>query len=416
MNSIMILFYNVLVSVQLAEAQLNAAILGNWGAGNWSQKSVAGNLNSVCGDKACSLVISPGSNFMGGIRDLQDNVFSSAFSGVYTGKNLHLPFYSTLGSEDWRFNVTAEAYYSQLTYGLMDDNDERIRGEVDEETGNQAVSQKVISAGSAKFTLPNWYYHTDIHFSEESSNPLFSTSDKNAIFVFIDTYMLSDSFPDQSLTAEHWNWLENTLSSANSAGHWVIVVGDSSIYSSGKIGGSREMQKNLLPLLKKHETDVYISGDDYDMELMQDGSLILLNCGNGAYGSGQGLRSAPTSIKFIGQPGFCTIKLKGEIMTTEMFDGRSGASLFTGDLKKASRSVNIFTRSKGLAGLPSNSFTPLPWGIGGSIGPNGEGGAMTPSIMLFIKIVGSIGLTIQGIVCTIGLLTVAARIQKWQKA
>lgn len=51
------------------------------------------------------------------------------------------------------------------------------------------------------------------------------------------------------------------LDAASVAGNWVIVVGDSTIHSSGKIGGNKEMQRTLLPLLKEKEVDAYISGN-----------------------------------------------------------------------------------------------------------------------------------------------------------
>jgi len=152
--------------------------------------------------------------------------------------------------------------------------------------------------------------------------------------LFIDTYQLNDSFVKDDLTAAHWNWLKSTLEVASKAADWVIVVGDQSPLSSGKRGGSRVLRKTLLPLLKEYGVDMYISGDDYDMELIQDGSLALLNCGNGAFGSGKGLRSAPGSLKFLGVPGFCLIKLNGEKVTTEMYDGKTGQMLWSGDIRK----------------------------------------------------------------------------------
>jgi len=406
---------NLLIKAHQAKGQLTLGVLGNWGGDNATQKAVSMAANSACGSMGCSAVLSPGSNFVGGISNVSDDKWANAFTRVYTGSNMTMPFYTTLGKEDWRFNVTAEAFFSQLTYGQMLDSDRRVKGEKCEAAGRKGVSQKAIArAKGAKFTLPNWYYSKDIHFTESSTNPLFGASEKNAIFIFIDTHILSANFADPATTARHWAWLSGTLSSGAMTSDWVIVVGDLPIYSSGKSGGNKEMQKKLLPLLKKHGADAYISGADYDMELMQDGPLMMLNCGNASAAKGKGMRSYAGSVKFSGVAGFCTIKLKGEELFAGFYD-KSGSNIYTGSLTKLPRSINPFTKAAGKSTQPANAFRALPWGIGGSIGPNGEGGSMTPSMALFIKVVGTIGLCIYGFVVGVALITIGARVQKCQQ-
>lgn len=299
----------------IVNGQLNFAVLGNWGAGNWAQKNVASKLAEYCEASKCSFVVSPGSNFIGGVTDLRDESYLTKFVSVYSDK-MTLPMYSTLGQEDWRGSVTSEALWSQLQQGQIGDDNEQVQRDLavmgTEESNASAIpfSQKEVANYSApKFVLPNWYWHNTVHFSEASNNLIFGASDSTALFLYIDTYILSSSFPNEDIRLDAWNNLKASLAAAKDAFDWLIVVGDTAIYSSGKMGSNKEMEMNLRPLLKENGVDAYISGNDYDMELMEDGSMALLNCGNGSYGSSKGLWAAPGSKAFSGSVGFCGIKL-----------------------------------------------------------------------------------------------------------
>merc|ERR1712137_1356680 len=115
--------WNLLFNV--SNAQLNFSVLGNWGANNWTQKQVASKLGEQCGIDACSFVISTGSNFTTGIEGLTDPNIKNSFSEIYNG--FKLPFYNVLGVEDWRRNVTAQALWSQLQFGQIDENNDEVK-------------------------------------------------------------------------------------------------------------------------------------------------------------------------------------------------------------------------------------------------------------------------------------------------
>lgn len=395
-----------------AFAQLNFAVLGNWGAGSWVQKQVASSLSSYCGEKNCSFVVSPGSNFVNGVTGLQDNQFMDSFVHPYSLSNLKLPFYLALGQADWRTNVTAQALWSQLQFGQMQDGDERLQRETDSE-GRIVVSQKEIAATNGpKFMMPNWDWHQTVNFQDASTNAIFGASDQTVAFLFIDTYMLSDSFPDEALRADAWNTLDKRLAATKGAFDWVIVVGDTSIYSSGKNGSSKEMESNLRPVLKAGGADAYLSGSDYDMEILEDGNMALLNCGNGSSASGKGLWTGPGSVHFVGSPGFCAIKLSKSTMTLSLIDGATGNILHEIEHKRQEKSINPFAKANALSKMPKVVFKALPWGLGGSVGPNGEGNLQSPAVISFIKTVGTIGLCTASFTTFIAMMTSANRVQK----
>lgn len=405
-------------------AQLNFAVLGNWGTGTWQQRAVSDKLSDYCDKTNCSFIVSPGSNFGNGVQRIYDSTFSEQFVDIY-GAKYKLPFYTVLGVDDWRGNVTAQAVWSQLQFGKAKDEDQTVKSqmgiykemELEDKNIKAPLTQREIASYKApKFVLPNWYWSQAVNYSEASDNAVFGAGDKTAMFIYFDTYILSEHFVDEGVRQDAWNNLKATLAAANGAFDWIIAVGDTSIYSSGKIGGNKEMEFNLRPLLKEYGVDAYISGSDFDMEIMEDGTMAMLNCGNGSYGRGKGLWTAPGSIAFSSASGFCSVKLSKNMMTLNLVDGASGEIVASSEHKRQEKSINVFAKGQAMGNVPKVVYTPLPWGVGGSVGPNGEGTLISPAIINFIKIVGSIGLACTGFVAFIATITSANRFQKVMNA
>lgn len=89
--------------------------------------------------------------------------------------------------------------------------------------------------------------------------------------IFIDTWVLSSSFPFGNVTEKAWTELEATLEIAPKVFDYIIVVGNRPVYSSGSSKGDSMLQYYLQPLLKKAGVDAYISGYDRDMEVIEVG-------------------------------------------------------------------------------------------------------------------------------------------------
>lgn len=136
----------LLLITDLANTQLHFASLGNWGSGNSVQTSVATTLKEKAKENKISFIVSPGSNFISGsVSGLNDKLWDSSFNNPYEGPELHLPFFTVLGGDDWRGNYTAMAMKSLEDY-----------------------SNPKANGSGPKWTLPNWFYHYGLHFQDAS--------------------------------------------------------------------------------------------------------------------------------------------------------------------------------------------------------------------------------------------------------
>ena len=386
-----------------ALGQLNFASLGSWGHAGWTQQSVAKSLASAAKEYSVSFLLSPGSNFYGGIQGLNDTRWKSDFLDVYDYSNLQVPFYTINGKEDWGKNVTAEALRNKVTYGVF----------TPEEYNQNGIKLDEIKRSKApRWTMPNWYYHYNLHFADQSTNPAFGANDVSVGFVFVDTNILREEFEAQDVTEKHWDYLRDYLVQAVKVNDWIIAVADTAIYSSGKIGNNHYYEKTLRPLLKEYGVDVYISGNDRDMEIIQDGGLTHINCGAGSGATGMGTKH-DGQVAFVGKPGYCIHKLTKTQMETSFVDGLTGKVESTFQTKRGDKSASFFSRFSSKGRFPAVEYLALPWGIGGSVGPNGEGAGVTEPQSLFIRIVGSLGLLSASAVTFLAFLTMVARAQKY---
>jgi len=155
----------------------------------------------------------------------------------------HLPIYPVLGNHD---------------YG-----DQQERGGSDYWTcGHPNASAEIAATGRVRrwhFPARNYLLRSDV-----------------AEFVMFDSQPVALAFPRSisgSATApEEVSWLTKTLDEPE--GHWRIVIGHHTIYSSGIHGrtndATQQRMRALLPLLRKDHVDLYICGHDHDMELIGD--------------------------------------------------------------------------------------------------------------------------------------------------
>lgn len=114
-----------------------------------------------------------------------------------------------------------------------------------------------------------------MHFCDAGSAFISSGhKDMSVGLVFVDTWILSSSFPFSDVTEKAWLDLEKTLEIAPKVLDYIIVVGNRPVYSSGSSKGDSTLQYYLQPLLQKAGVDMYISGYDYDMEVIEVGFSV----------------------------------------------------------------------------------------------------------------------------------------------
>lgn len=132
-------------SVIPASAQLKFAAFGNYGFDLTGQQEVAETLKKAATEDRLSFLVSPGSNFAGGVSSLNDTKWSTHFESVYSDESgsLKMPFFTVLGADDWVGNYQA------------------MQARTDDVYGNEVAETK---SNAPKWTMPNWWFHYLMHF------------------------------------------------------------------------------------------------------------------------------------------------------------------------------------------------------------------------------------------------------------
>ncbi|KAF8821876.1 acid phosphatase GAP50, partial [Cardiosporidium cionae] len=370
----------------IANAQLHFVSIGNWGFGNQNQAITAAALKRVAKQDHISYIISPGSNFAGGVTALNDSTWKADFEDVYSDPDgsLKVPMFTVLGTEDWSSNYSAQILKTA-----------------------DAHSPENSQNTFPKWTTPNWWYHYFSHFSANTGPALLSSGhrDLGICFSFIDTWILSNSFPVREISQLAWTELEATLVGMSKVINeqralyaldgpqifcgiklicdYIFVVGDLAIYASGGYKGDSYLSKHLLPLLKQANVDAYITGNDFTLEAIEYEGISHINCGSASKGSSYLFSSQGKSKFFSGEVGFCAHEVTATEIRTKFIESASGNTLFEYSQKiKARSQKTAFSAVKATRELPPVRYVPVPPMV------------RMPGKDIFVKVVGSIGLCI----------------------
>lgn len=371
-----------LLSIPSAKAQLKFAAIGNYGFDKAGQKTVAETLKKTAAQERISFLVSPGSNFPNGVSGANDTKWTEQFEDVYSDNqgSLKMPFLTVLGSEDWSGNYTAMRDRTDLVYG---------DGSEDESASN-----------APKWTLPNWWYHYAVHFAASTGSAFISSGHKDMSvgMIFLDTWVLSSSFPFGNVTEKAWTELETTLEIAPKVFDYIIVIGNRPVYSSGLSKGDSMLQYYLQPLLKKAGVDAYISGYDRDMEVIEDQDTAHINCGTSSAAGSSSFASSGTSKFFSGDRGFCLFELTVDGLVTKFINGETGETLFEHKQPLKTRPErSTIDQFNYLSEMPEVTYYPVP-----AMGK-------LPGKDVFVRVVGTIGLCI---LTFLGTLVIASTISK----
>lgn len=226
-------------------SELSFLVVGDWGKPGRSAdaRAVAAQMAQDAEAKGASFVISTGDNFYEeGVDSVSDPLWKTVFEDVYSAPSLQVPWYVVLGNHDYEGRPDA-----QLAYALT----------------------------SSRWIIESRYYVIQK-----------SVSDVTADFFFLDTTMLGHGrfsrkrFKPEDDAEAQLDWLDAML--AASAASWKIVVGHHPIYSGGRHGNTRALVDALLPILKRHDVQVYINGHNHNLEHIERGGIHFLTSGAGA--------------------------------------------------------------------------------------------------------------------------------------
>ncbi|MBM3734350.1 MAG: hypothetical protein FJW39_01065 [Acidobacteria bacterium] len=200
-----------------------------------AQEGVAARIAAVHASRALQLGLTLGDNFYrSGVSSVRDSRYWLDIWEKDYGQKLKIPFYPTLGNHDYRGKEQAQIDYTSQCTGAFP-------GECSQ-TWKMPCDYYTFAAGPVRF----FALDTDTDSSEYRAPFHFPGSWKDP--------------PRQ--------WLEAQLTRHASA-RWKVVYGHHPAYTDGEHhnqGRVREMREKLVPILKRHGVQVYISGHDHDLQ------------------------------------------------------------------------------------------------------------------------------------------------------
>ncbi|XP_030495746.2 purple acid phosphatase 3 [Cannabis sativa] len=216
------------------DGSLSFLVVGDWGRkGAYNQTQIARQMGKIGEKLKINFVVSTGDNFYDdGLKSINDPAFLNSFTKIYKAKSLQKPWYNVLGNHDYRGNVEAQ------------------------------LSPNFRSVDSRWLCMRSFVVNSEI---------------AELFFVdttpFVDKYFLrpKDHKYDWRGVLPRQHYLSNLLKDVdlalrNSAAKWKIVIGHHGIRSAGHHGDTKELVKQLLPILEANEVDLYINGHDHCLQ------------------------------------------------------------------------------------------------------------------------------------------------------
>ncbi len=277
-------------------------MIGDWGRDptreprlHAQQRAVAAGMAKVAaGSGGLVAVLALGDNQYDGVPTAEDPVFRTAFEEVYAAPSLQVPFWVALGNHEYSGSPLGQLAYS---------------------------SRKL---GSGRWTQPARYWSRVVELGGGAK----------AKFVFLDTsafirkYRDKDGFSDIKAQdpAAQLAWLERELAEPGMA--WRIVVGHHPIWSNGWHGDSEDMEREVLPLLRRHKVPLYLSGHDHHPEVIDRGSGDPLQVIAGNASEVRDPKGTRTSLHRGQYLGFGSLTIDGGRAATVRLHDASGAERF----------------------------------------------------------------------------------------
>lgn len=195
-------------------------------------------------------ILSLGDNFYNyGVKSVQDPQWQD-YEQTY--HPLACPFYAVLGNHDYLGDIQAQIGYAAFSR-------------------------------NTHWKMPSRYY-----------DQVFTSGEESVHVFFLDTFTLCPHESRLNSVAmgmlhfdvlfgqkdlEQYRWLERGLGQSNAT--WKVVVGHYPVFSHGHHGNTDELVGDLLPLLKRHHVDFYLSGHDHDLEFMRKDEINFIVSGTG---------------------------------------------------------------------------------------------------------------------------------------
>lgn len=260
------------VAITAPGSALHVLVLGDFGTGSKGQYDVAKAVARLHQTKPFQFGITVGDNFyQNGVSSVVDKKWKTRWEEPYGG--LGFPFYPTLGNHDYYGDVQ-----SQLDYRSP--------------------------SGSWRLPARQYVLHSAL----------------------VDLVAIDTTDP----RTEQYAWLDRVLN--ESRAHWKIVYGHHPIYSAGSHGDNKNMERELLPVIRGRVA-LYAAGHDHDLQYLKpvDGTHLLISGGGG--GRLRQLHPDPRTLFARTIYGFTTLEIDSSRIHVEMFD-QNGKRVYEAEILK----------------------------------------------------------------------------------
>ena len=230
--------------------------LGDWGReGKINQRETGWQMDKWAGKNYCDFVISTGDNFYEmGIKSNTDSLLKKSFENIYTGDNLQIPWYATLGNHDYGGSVYAQIDYTKFSK----------RWKMPERT--YSFEQEIPGKYKVLFVMIDTNpFIEDYQKNPEKHEEISAESIEQFKKIDIDKQV---------------KWIDSTLAGSNAK--WKFVVGHHPLYSGGKHGNEQDLINKLKPIFDKNKIKFYICGHDHDLQYLKDGDVNYFVSGAGS--------------------------------------------------------------------------------------------------------------------------------------
>jgi tartrate-resistant acid phosphatase type 5 len=235
--------------------------VGDTGYGGRVLAGVAEAMERSARERPVALALLLGDNFYpAGVRTTDDERWRTVFEEPFGSPALAVPFHAVLGNHDHRGLVDAEIAY----------------------TGK-----------SERWRMPaRWYT-----FTRTGEGGL------TAQFFALDTEPIEEGWAE---APGEIAWLETEL--ARSSARWKIVIGHHPALSHGRHGGTEEIVRGIVPLFERFGVDLYVTGHDHDLQLLDSGRGWL-QLVSGAGSSTRDTRWSDDTLFAAASPGYARVDL-----------------------------------------------------------------------------------------------------------
>ncbi len=250
------------------EKALRFFALGDTGAATETRERAIASMATRAERDEPAFVLLLGDNFYEtGVRNADDPRFQQDFEDAFAASSLQIPFYAALGNHDHFGNVEAQIEYTKK---------------------------------SERWNMPKRYYSFERELDETTQ----------VAFFVLDTMSLLEG---EAGDLDQLAWLEEGL--GRSDARWKIVAGHHPLRTGG-MHRSDPIPSALEPLFESGEVDLYLSGHDHDLQLLE-GSEGWVQVVSGATSRPRKTGETDTTKFATSEPGFVAVAISADAVVIE---------------------------------------------------------------------------------------------------